>query len=227
MRIGQAIYGLPSIKRLGETPRSGRGASELSPVSSPNTAPSEYASTETAEMTPKLPALKTLGDMLHHHFVEEVRQRDRDGDGKLTRREYGGNSEEFALLDRDRDGLIAAGDLARVALDRNPTLKELVSGDYSPIYNALLQQRDPSDDALADAVRQGAAKVAETRAKAADEAAKTARNWDRDPAPTGAESILLDFLKQHPDLRSLHARLQDLADRLGRNHEYAAIDRLA
>lgn len=178
-------------------------------------------------MQPKLPASQSLEDMLHDHFVEAVRQRDRDGDGRLTRREYGGNSEEFTLLDQDRDGLVNATDLARVALDRNPTLRELVKGDYSQIYNALLQQRSPSDDELAGAVREGAAKVAAARSKAGVKTANAAESWDTEPAPTGAENVLLDFLKQHPDLRTLHGRLQDLADRLGRNQRFPSIDRLA
>lgn len=180
-------------------------------------------------MPPKQPAFPSLGEMLYDHFIEEVRQRDHDGDGRLSRREYGGNADEFSVLDQDRDGLINAADLARVALDRNPTLKDLITGEYSPVYNSLLRWENPSDDELATAVREGAAKVAEHRRadRAKSEASGPAKAWDQDAPASGAETILLDFLKRHPDLRTLHARLQDLADRLGRNRRYAPIDRLA
>jgi len=135
--------------------------------------------------------------MLIEHFVEEVRERDHDGDGRLNRREYGGTGEDFALLDRNRDGFVTANDLVQEVLLRNESLRGLIQGPWSPVYNGLLALEDPSTDDIEVAVH-GLCREHKLNADA--------------------------FLEGHSDLTALYARLAGLADRLGRYRKYHPVD---
>lgn len=163
----------------------------------------------------------SLAEMLHEHFVGEVRRRDRDADGRLSRREFGGSREEFDSLDRTGKGYVSAKDLAREALARNAELKGIVSGPWTPIYESLMQVQEPTDESLLNAVREGAALLIGPTAPQGDWTAT-----DKQAAPTRDQitGITTDFIMTHQDLSGLHGRLQTLADRLGRFRRYSPVD---
>ncbi|GAB4326724.1 MAG: hypothetical protein Kow0074_21620 [Candidatus Zixiibacteriota bacterium] len=171
----------------------------------------------------------TLAGMLRDHFIEEVRRRDRDGDGSLSRREWGGSTEEFQQLDNDGDGLIRARDLIRAALIRNPQLTEMVAGRWAPVYDRLLEVADGADEEqLHEAIQKGIAEIHERPVNQEVTGNETAPQVgsvnDTDSTPT---ELFVEFIAEHDDLRALHQRIQDLADRLGRHRRYVPIDLLA
>lgn len=142
-------------------------------------------------------ALDSLEEMLTEHFVEEVRRRDHDGDGRLDRREYGGSGEDFAILDRNRDGFVTARDMVQEVLARNDKLREMVQGPWAPVYNGLLALEEPSSSDIETAVY-GLCREHKLSADA--------------------------FLEEHSDLKSFYSRLAGLADRLGRFRQYHPVD---
>ena len=153
--------------------------------------------------------------------------RDRDGDGYLSRREYGGTRDEFQKLDRDTNGLIGAADLVREALERSPQLAEMVSGRWSPIYNRIMNVDEPLIDTLLDAVHEGADAVHEAQLTQSIEQPAPASPDEPNPETSTRSDLASEFLSHNPDLPAVYRRLQELADRLGRNYEYTPVDLLA
>jgi len=217
MRIINAVYQLSEIQRT-------RGETRTQSTRLPRQVPSFPAdSTPAPDKPPKQSAppreeILSLPEMLHQHFVDEVRQRDRDQDGRLSRREFGGSREEFNTLDRTGKGYVSAKDLTREALARNPELRDIIAGPWTPVYEALIQVKDSSDESLAGAVREGAARVADQIALREGQADNPPRRDEQ------IASVTADFIMNHRELSGLYDRLQTLADRLGRYRRYAPVD---
>jgi hypothetical protein len=157
--------------------------------------------------------------MLFRHFVEEVRRRDRDGDGRLSRREYGGKADEFRTVDTDGDGLVSAADLTRASLERSDDLRELVASHWTPIYEAIVRVQEPTKENLLKAVREGASRVVEV---VGDDGTQPEGDVD----VGAADHIARAFLARNPSLTSLHQRLQRLVSHLGHSRRYRSIDLL-
>jgi hypothetical protein len=163
--------------------------------------------------------------MLREHFVEEVRRRDRDGDGLLSRSEFGGGREDFERIDRNRDGFVDAKDLMREALDRSESLREVVASPWSPVYDRLVALENPDNNDLVDAVRAGTTQM---HADQVSQAAQSQKDTAQEAEPAAdSEDLLLQFLSKHKDLKSLYQRLEALADRLGRTPRYTSVDAFA
>jgi hypothetical protein len=174
--------------------------------------------------------------MLQEHFVEEIRMRDRDGDGLLSRFEFAGAREEFDLLDTDADGLVGAGDLTRAALEKNPDLYRIVAGPLAPVYNAILSSESTDEASLEEAARAGAREA--LRKEQTVDGQATPSNEDNPIVPPGSdpaesqawvavEDLMTEFLGSHNRLDQLRIRLDELADKLGRSPHYHHIDRIA
>jgi len=237
MRIGEAVYTLAAIRRTNgiSRTRDDRAARPDTPVSVPA---EEIGSGASSSVLPSQQGeqLRTLAEMLHGHFVEEIRIRDRDGDGLLSRSEFAGAAEEFDLLDADTDGLVGAGDLARAALEKNPGLSEIVAGPWAPVYNAILNSGSNDIASLGEAARAGAS---EALRKESTYGAHIFADGENNPAvPPGddpadssgwsaVEDLMAQFMGRHNRLDQLRARLDDLANRLGRFPRYHRIDRTA
>ncbi len=214
MRITNAVYQLSEIQRTRVEARGQADRVRRSAATHP--AGPEIPSSSSQKDAAKSPQEHlSLPEMLHEHFVNEVRRRDRDADGRLSRGEFGGSREEFDSLDRTGKGYVSAKDLTREALARNPELQEIVSGRWTPVYESLIQVQEPTDENLLNAVREGAARVLDQGEQDVD---STAPDKDRITA------VSADFIMNHRDLAGLHSRLQTLADRLGRFRRYAPVD---
>jgi hypothetical protein len=160
--------------------------------------------------------------MLFRHFVEEVRQRDRDGDGRLSRREYGGEADDFHAVDLDGDGLVSAEDLTRAALQRSDDLREIVEGHWTPIYESVMRVQEPTTENLIEAVHHGASKIADAVGHELGAGAPP----DDDETASTAASIARAFLARNSSLTNLHQRLQRLLTHLGHSRRYHSIDLL-
>lgn len=220
MRIINAVYQLSEIQR---TRGEARSASNRSPRAVPvrPAEPVPPADTPPSQTGASQEQILSLSEMLYQHFADEVRQRDRDADGRLSLAEFGGTREEFEALDRTGKGYVNARDLTREALARNPELRNIIHGPWTPIYESLIQVKEPDDESLIRAVREGAARVAEQTALQDGRA-----NGMAPPAPSADQisAITTDFIMSHRELLELHNRLQTLADRLGRIRRYASVD---
>ncbi len=220
MRITNAVYQLSEIQRVRAGPRGQSGRARQSALARPADPMPQF------ESGPKSPTEQpeeslSLPEMLHEHFVEEVRRRDRDEDGRLSLREFGGGREEFESLDRTGKGYVVAKDLTREALARNPELREVIAGPWTPIYESLLHVREPSEENLLNAVRQGAARIPDPMAASADSAGP---NMNASPNAHHIAEVSAEFIVNHQDLSELHGRLQTLADRIGRFRRYSPVD---
>jgi hypothetical protein len=164
--------------------------------------------------------------MLHEHFVEEVRLRDRDGDGLLSRSEYASAPEEFDLLDTDADGRIGAFDLVRAALGKNADLCEIVAGPWAPIYSAIMSSRSADPESLEAAARIGAIAVLNQ-----EQTFNRPDMFNSDPvdgsAETTVDGLMDQFLARHDRLDLLRSRLDDLASRLEQSSRQRHIDQTA
>lgn len=220
MPIINAVYQLSEIRRTsGEL----HSHSRRSPRAESANPAAQTPPPDSASRRPEAPReeILSLPEMLHHHFVDEVHRRDRDADGRLSPIEYGGTREEFNALDRTGKGYVSAQDLTREALARNAELRDIVTGPWTPIYEALIRVEEPDDPSLIGAVREGAARVAEQMARRDDPASSAQSRHSRDDQIAG---IMADFIMNHRELSELHNRLQTLADRLGRYRRYAPVD---
>ncbi|MBD3297212.1 MAG: hypothetical protein GF341_01025 [candidate division Zixibacteria bacterium] len=226
MRIGSAIYQLSEIQR---TSRSARVERERSrPVHDNQDTPGASRPRLSAEQAPSVDRTQpTLAGLLREHFISEVRRRDRDGDGFLNRREYGGVAEDFQRLDRDGDGLIRAQDLIQEALHRSPQLADVVAGRWAPIYNRILNARTGEEDDLVSAIHQGVADVDDAQAPDRQDVAGAGAGHGSEAQPGTPTELFVEFVSEHKDLTGLHQRLQDLADRLGRHQSYPSVDLIA
>lgn len=218
MRITNAVYQLSEIQR---TRVELRGRAGRARPSAP--APSSGTESQSGDPPKRSPVSHdqplSLSEMLHEHFVDEVRRRDHDGDGRLSRSEFGGSREEFDSLDRAGKGFINARDLAREALARNADLKKTVAGPWTPIYESLLHVEEPTDDNLLNAVRDGAVRLFAQTADDPEGPGTLTR-----PTNDQITALSADFLMSHEDLSGLHGRLQTLANRLGRFRRYSPVD---
>lgn len=237
MRISDAVYTLSTIRRSTRTPRTidrspHPNAAEQSTVedSAVGTSPRPASADQVAR------PIRTFADMLHDHFVGEVRARDRDGDGLLSRQEYAGAAAEFDSLDRNADGLVGAADLARAALARSPDLSQIVAGPWAPIYNAILHSPSNDQASLEEAVRIGAEEVIreDGTASGGRQLSSTENfiaSFGSDATGSETNSAVSDlttqFLDRYDQLGELRAKLDDLADRLGRSPHYQHIDQTA
>ena len=230
MRITNAVYQLSEIRRVKGEACSSRRCSQRpeqhDPTGSiPVTVPTAPPATPSEEIS-------SLKEMLREHFLAEVRRRDRDQDGRLSPREFGGSRAEFEKLDQTGKGYLNAEDLTREALARSPELREIVTGRWTPVFEALLRVDDASEENLLQAVRKGAANasreihgIAHVRSDSAatDRAATGDEDGSTDQVPHPGDPAS-EFIAEHRELRELHGRLQNLADRLGRFRQYAPID---
>lgn len=190
------VYDLPAIRGAGGSRRG--GPREPIPASHQDRGEDGAAGPQKDVIAPtRGDTLHTLAEMLHEHFAEEVRRRDRDGNGRLNRAEFGGSSEEFAAIDTDRDGYLRTGDLVRAALARNPILQEMVSGPWAELHNALIRAGTTDKEQLELII------------------SDKCRDLNLD-----AEQ----FFQQNPDISALHSTLTGLADRLGRFRRYHPVD---
>ncbi len=164
--------------------------------------------------------------MLHQHFVEEVRLRDRDHDGLLSQDEYASTPEEFRALDSDSDGRIGAFDLVHAALQRNRDLSEIVAGPWAPIYGAIMNSPLKDNASLDAAALMGAQEVVNQEQEIAD-SSWIRTTQDDVPASSTVEGIMSDFRSRHDKLDLLRARLDDLAARLGSTPQYQHVDHMA
>ena len=220
MRITNAVYQLSEIQRTRAESRGQTARARRSTPARPTNLMHRLESSPRPSAEPPEEIL-SLPEMLHEHFVEEVRRRDRDEDGRLSLCEFGGSREEFESLDEAGKGYVSATDLTREALARNPELSEIIAGRWTPIYECLIQVREPSDENLIWAVRQGAALVLDPTARSAYSAGPNTHPSSTDDDIT---RVSVDFLGHHQGLRGLHRRLQILADRLGRFRRYSPVD---
>ncbi len=239
MHIADAIYTLSAIRQTGS--RSGSSSRHRPVLPNPeSSAPSDHLSENLTPNTAPTSAgkLDTLSEMLTEHFAEEVRQRDRDGDGQLTQSEFGGPAEVFAALDRDGNGRIRASDLIHAALQKNPELEDMVTGPRAPIYNAILNANSDDPAILEVAVRNGAAETAQQmRLQVRQSNGEETGNPDASaiPSPTRQAyeeqvrvgAVMDEFLNHHDDLALLRDRLNQLADRLGRARRYHPVNKVA
>jgi len=227
MRVSEAVYTLAAIRRSGSPSRTQGADSPRSDavVLSPSGTGGIAAHADTVPPDPRTDA-RTLAEMLHGHFVEEVRLRDRDGDGLLSLAEYASTPEEFDLLDADADGRIGAFDLVRAALGKNPDLCEIVAGPWAPIYSAIMSSRSHDPASLEAAARTGAIAALD------QEPAPNSPNLFNSDLVDGAAGTTVDalmdqFLARHDRLDVLRSRLDDLASRLERSTHHRHIDRSA
>ena len=230
MRITNAVYQLSDIQRKPVELRSPNGRSRRTETADPS---DRMPATGAAAFGPANPEEKlSFSEMLHEHFVTEVRLRDRDADGRLSWREFGGTREEFESLDRAGTGFVNAADLTREALARNRELRDIIAGPWTPIYEAILQVRDPTEENLRQAVRTAAARVASlppaTPVPQGADAVRHLETTTDENEETSRDNQIADategFIERHPELRALHGRLQDLAERLLRSRQYHSID---
>jgi len=220
MRIINAVYQLSEIQRTRGDHRR-QSARTPQPAAPTKAHPSPAPETVSKSSEPPRGETLSLPEMLHQHFVDEVRQRDRDQDGRLSRSEFGGSGEEFDALDRTGKGYVSARDLTREALARNSELRGIVAGPWTPIYEALIQVNDLTDETLVSAVREGAEQVADQAARGDSGATRAVTPSEREDQIAG---ITADFIMNHRELTALHERLQTLADRLGRYRRYTPVD---
>lgn len=226
MRIGSAIYQLSEIQRTSRSARVERERSRPAHDNQDRSKPSRSTSSAERALSIERPP-PTLAGLLREHFIGEVRRRDRDGDGFLNRREYGGVTEDFQRLDRDGDGLVQAQDLIQEALNRSPQLADMVTGRWAPIYNQILNARTAEEDDLISAIHQGAADVHDAQAHERHAVEGAGTNPGSDDQPNTPTELFVEFVSEHKDLSTLHQRLQDLADRLGRHQSYPSVDLIA
>lgn len=224
VRIANAIYQLSEIQRVNHPARAQRERARL-PAHTPVASPDTYSKVSVHEDSRSGGTTLTLAEMLRDHFIEEVRQRDRDGDGMLTPSEYGGDREDFRRLDRDGDGRVGARDLIREALNRNAQLTEMVAGRWAPVYDRILRVEDSdNEDDLIAAVREGIAVIHETPGNQGVSPSRDGDASSSDGARSTTTELFMEFISTHKDLTALHQRIQDLADRLGRQRRYVPID---
>jgi hypothetical protein len=236
MRIGDAVYTLSTIRRSNRTPRTPDRSARSSAEEQPTAEDAAIGTLSRSAPADRTVPVRTFADMLHDHFVGEVRARDRDGDGLLSRQEYAGTPTEFDLLDSNADGLVGAADLVRGALGRSPDLSQIVAGPWAPIYNAILNSPSKDQASLEEAVRAGAEEVAgEEGTSSADVQPNPTESFiasfgveAADSTATSAvDDLMSQFLDRYDQLGDLRAKLDDLADRLGRSPQYHHIDHTA
>ena len=227
MRVSEAVYTLAAIRRSSSPSRTRTTREPQSEVGvlSPSGSGGIATHTDPVPPNPSTDA-RTIAEMLHGHFVEEVRLRDRDGDGLLSRSEYASAPEEFDLLDTDADGRIGAFDLVRAALGKNHDLCEIVAGPWAPIYSAIMSSRSADPASLETAARIGAIAVLNQ-----EQTTNSPNMFDSDQdggsAGTTVDGLMDQFHARHGRLDVLRSRLEDLASRLGRSTIYRHVDRTA
>lgn len=227
MRISEAFYTLASIRRANTShrPRSGQSPQTADPgQTTPGGGFFDVPGKSTTSPGPV--AQRSLAEMLHQHFVEEVRLRDRDKDGLLSQDEYASTPEEFRALDSDSDGRVGAFDLVQAAMQRNRDLSEIVAGPWAPIYSAILNSPLKDNASLDAAAQMGAQEVVNQEQELASSSwIKTAK--DDTPPSSTVEGIMGDFRSRHDRLDLLRTRLDDLATRLGSTPQYQHVDHMA
>ncbi len=91
-------------------------------------------------------AKNTLQTMLEDMMNQLVEGRDNDGDGLLSREEFGGDDETFQRVDQDGDGLVSAEELATDLIEQNPELALQSQLMQKIIDNAFAANDDGTED---------------------------------------------------------------------------------
>lgn len=227
MRISEAFYTLASIRRTSTSHRPRPASPEV--TADALRSPLKGAAAKTTNdrtVSGATVSTQSFAEMLHQHFAEEVRLRDRDRDGLLSQSEYASTPEEFQALDGDADGRIGVFDLVQAALKRNHDLSEIVAGPWAPIYSAIIDSPSTAPADLEAAAQMGASDVLSQDQDTADPLWKGSNSAGASQSAT-VESIMSEFRARHGRLDVLRARLDDLADRLRRTPQYRHVDHMA